>query len=167
VETVCDRDRLLQVLDNLLANVRAHTPPGTATTVTVEGDRDTSVVTIADDGPGLDPEQVSKVFERFYRAEASRSRTHGGAGLGLSIVAAIVAAHGGDVSAASEPGGGTSITIRLPAAMADSDALRSAADEPVGPGCDPTTDISTGERRTGDLRAAGLPRRDGEPASTR
>ena len=70
---------------------------------------------VADDGPGMDPEQVAHVFERFYRSDPSRSRLHGGAGLGLSIVAAIVAAHGGTVTAASILGEGTAFTVRLPA----------------------------------------------------
>jgi two-component system OmpR family sensor kinase len=73
-------------------------------------------VEVTDDGPGLDPEQASQVFERFYRADPSRSRAHGGAGLGLAIVEAIVTAHGGQVSAGAAPGGGAVFTIRLPAA---------------------------------------------------
>ena len=74
-----------------------------------------AVIEVADDGPGMSPEQVAHVFERFYRSDPSRSRLHGGAGLGLSIVSAIVAAHGGTVSAASTPGHGTTFTVRLPA----------------------------------------------------
>ena len=74
------------------------------------------MIVVADDGPGMAPEQVAHVFERFYRSDPSRSRLHGGAGLGLSIVSAIVAAHGGTVSAASAPGQGTTFTVRLPAA---------------------------------------------------
>ena len=116
VETTGDRDRLRQVLDNLLVNVRTHTPEGTSTTVRLSRDDGSAVVEVADDGPGLGCEQADQVFERFYRADPSRSRVHGGAGLGLSIVQAIVAAHGGQVSAGVAPGGGAVFTVRLPAA---------------------------------------------------
>jgi two-component system OmpR family sensor kinase len=104
------------VLDNLLVNVRTHTPPGTSTTVTLSLVDDVAVVEVADDGPGLDGEQAAQVFERFYRADPSRSRVHGGAGLGLAIVQAIVTAHGGTISADAASGGGALFTIRLPAA---------------------------------------------------
>jgi two-component system OmpR family sensor kinase len=109
-----DRTRLRQVFDNLLSNVRAHTPPGTTTEVRISVAGAVAVIEVADNGPGLPPEQMRRVFERFYRADASRSREHGGTGLGLGIVAAIVAAHGGDVSASSTPGGGMTFTVRLP-----------------------------------------------------
>jgi two-component system, OmpR family, sensor kinase len=114
VELTGDRGRLRQVLDNLLANVRAHTPAGTRTVVLVTADDTSATVEVADRGPGLAADQVTRVFERFYRADTSRARSHGGTGLGLSIVAAIVAAHGGTVSAASTPGEGTTVTVRLP-----------------------------------------------------
>ena len=104
------------MLDNLLVNVRTHTPAGTSTTIRLSRRDDLAVVEVADDGPGLDPEQAAQVFERFYRADPSRSRAHGGAGLGLAIVAAIVTAHGGQVGAGPAPGGGAVFTIRLPAA---------------------------------------------------
>ncbi len=114
VEVPGDGARLRQVLDNLLANVRAHTPPGTATTVTVSEVDGSAVIEVADEGPGLSPDQAARVFERFYRADPSRSRSHGGAGLGLSIVASIVGAHHGSVVAASVSGGGAVFTVRLP-----------------------------------------------------
>jgi two-component system OmpR family sensor kinase len=114
VEMVGDATRLRQVMDNLLANVRAHTPPGTRARVKVEPDDGQVVVTVADDGPGMDPEESEHVFERFYRSDPSRSRTHGGAGLGLSIVSAIVAAHHGTVAAEGRSGSGTTFTVRLP-----------------------------------------------------
>ena len=114
VEVVGDDVRLRQVLDNLLANVRAHTPPGTGARMTVEEDGGHAVVEVVDEGPGLTAEQAERVFERFYRADPSRSRQHGGTGLGLGIVAAIVGAHGGDVSASSSPGEGARFTVRLP-----------------------------------------------------
>ena len=90
-----DPERLRQVIDNLLANVRAHTPADAAATVRVRRESAGAVLEVADAGPGLDAEQASHVFERFYRGDPSRSRDHGGAGLGLAIVAAIVEAHGG------------------------------------------------------------------------
>ena len=106
VEVVGDAAGLRQVIDNLLANVRAHTPEGTAVTVRVARQGDEAVVEVADRGPGMTDDEATHVFERFYRADPSRSRVHGGTGLGLSIVAAIVAAHGGRVTAASAVGGG-------------------------------------------------------------
>jgi two-component system OmpR family sensor kinase len=114
VEVVGDSARLRQVIDNLLANVRAHTPAGTRTTVSVARQASDAVVEVSDDGPGLSAEQAEKAFERFYRAEVSRSRQYGGAGLGLSIVAAIVAAHGGSVGVSDTSGGGATFIIRLP-----------------------------------------------------
>ena len=77
-----------------------------------------AIVAVADDGPGLDADEAAQVFERFYRADPSRSRAHGGAGLGLAIVKAIVTAHGGEVSAGAAAGGGALFTVRLPAAEA-------------------------------------------------
>ncbi|HEY1734860.1 MAG TPA: HAMP domain-containing sensor histidine kinase, partial [Acidimicrobiales bacterium] len=114
VEIVGDPAGLRQVLDNLLANVRAHTPEGTPVTVRVARQGDEAVVDVADRGPGMTDDQATHAFERFYRADPSRARVHGGTGLGLSIVAAIVAAHGGRVTAASAVGDGTTVTVRLP-----------------------------------------------------
>ena len=74
--------------------------------ITVDGEDDGAVITVADDGPGMEPEEAEHIFERFYRSDPSRSRAHGGAGLGLSIVSAIVAAHGGTVSAEGRVGEG-------------------------------------------------------------
>ncbi len=109
-----DRDRLRQVVDNLLGNVRAHTPAGAPVEVSVAGVNGNAVIEVKDSGPGMSPEDVSRVFERFYRADASRSRASGGVGLGLSIVAAVAEAHGGTASASSEPGVGTTFRITLP-----------------------------------------------------
>ena len=111
---VGDHDRLRQVVDNLLANVRAHTPAGTAAHVRVAPDGDVAVVEVADEGPGLDDEQLEHVFERFYRTDSSRARASGGVGLGLSIVDAVVRAHGGRASASSKPGAGTTVRLELP-----------------------------------------------------
>ncbi|HEY3961218.1 MAG TPA: HAMP domain-containing sensor histidine kinase [Gaiellaceae bacterium] len=94
---VGDHDRLRQALDNLLANVRAHTPAGTAARVTVRREGATAVIDVSDDGPGMAADDRERVFERFFRADSSRSRTSGGTGLGLAIVAAVVEAHSGEV----------------------------------------------------------------------
>jgi two-component system OmpR family sensor kinase len=115
-----DRERLRQIVDNLLSNVRAHTPPRAPVQVRVGRDNGYAIVEVNDTGPGLAPEVKERVFERFYRADPSRARATGGVGLGLSIVAAVAEAHGGSVTAASEPGAGTSFRIELPLA-ADSD----------------------------------------------
>ncbi len=123
VEVIGDAVRLRQVLDNLLANVRAYTPPGTATDVAVgrtgEGGAE---ILIADHGPGLGEQGLRRAFERFYRTEESRARARGGAGLGLAIVRAIVQAHGGSVAATETAGGGATFRVVLPAAPTDEDA---------------------------------------------
>lgn len=114
VEVVGDHVRLRQVVDNLLGNVRAHTPAGTATTVRVARAGDEAVIEVADEGPGITEGQAARLFERFYRADASRSRASGGAGLGLAIVTSIVEAHYGTVSARPGAAGGAVFTVRLP-----------------------------------------------------
>ncbi|MCU1590263.1 MAG: ATP-binding protein [Frankiales bacterium] len=113
-----DDARLRQVFGNLLTNALTHTPPGTAIRLSVGADNASGLaaVEVSDDGAGLSPEQSARIFERFYRADASRSRAHGGAGLGLSIVAALVAAHGGRVEVESEPGHGSTFRVLLPLA---------------------------------------------------
>ena len=113
-----DRARLRQVLDNLLGNVRAHTPAGSPVDVRVSRSNGSAVVAVADSGPGLAVGDPERVFERFYRADGSRSRTSGGVGLGLAIVSAVAASHGGAVAAASEPGRGATFTVSLPLARA-------------------------------------------------
>ncbi|GDY67033.1 sensor histidine kinase [Streptomyces avermitilis] len=110
-----DAHRLHQVGANLLANARLHTPVGTKVTVALESDGRTAVLTVHDDGPGVPEDIQPGVFERFTRADRRRTDgTGGGAGLGLSIVAAVVEAHGGSVALESRPGT-TTFTVRLPA----------------------------------------------------
>jgi two-component system, OmpR family, sensor kinase len=109
-----DRDRLRQLVDNLLGNVRSHTPPGSPVSVHVGSEDGRAVLEVADRGPGLAPEDAERVFERFYRADPSRARASGGAGLGLSIVAAVAQAHGGEVSVRSEPGEGAVFRVAVP-----------------------------------------------------
>ncbi len=132
VEVTGDAPRLRQVVDNLLANVRAHTPAGTVTTVRVGARDGSGVIEVSDNGPGFPADTEGRVFERFYRADPSRSRQNGGAGLGLAIVAAIVAAHGGTVAASSTPGGGATLTVWLPAVPATAAANGSAIAVPAG-----------------------------------
>ncbi|MCD2114824.1 HAMP domain-containing histidine kinase [Rhodococcus rhodochrous] len=113
-EVLGDDARLRQVLSNLVTNALTHTPPDADVTVRV-GTADTdAVLEVADTGPGLDPDDRERVFERFYRADASRTRASGGSGLGLSIVAALVAAHGGKVEVESEQGVGSTFRVRIP-----------------------------------------------------
>jgi two-component system OmpR family sensor kinase len=116
VTVVGDRDRLRQAVDNLFANVRAHTPADTQVSVALRRVDGTAELTVSDYGPGLTDEQAARVFERFYRVDTSRSRASGGAGLGLSIVAAVAHAHGGTATVGSAPGGGAAFVVVLPAA---------------------------------------------------
>jgi two-component system, OmpR family, sensor kinase len=109
-----DEGRLRQVVDNLLDNTRVHTPKGTPVRVTVSHDDGDVVLSVSDEGPGLPPDVVPRVFERFYRGDPARSRRTGGVGLGLSIVSAIVEAHGGTVAAVSSNGSVTTFEVRLP-----------------------------------------------------
>ncbi|MEU5991275.1 ATP-binding protein [Spirillospora sp. NPDC047418] len=113
-----DEPRLRQVIGNLLTNAIAHTPEGSPVEVRLTSgtlrDAPAAVIAVADRGPGLSPEQAERVFERFYRADEARSRDYGGAGLGLAIVAALVAAHEGVVQAESTPGEGATFRVVLP-----------------------------------------------------
>ncbi|WP_438803094.1 sensor histidine kinase [Frankia tisae] len=108
-----DAARLHQVLANLLANARAHTPPGTRVTASLSVTDDEVTVAIVDDGPGIPPDLLPEVFERFARGDSSRSRAAGSTGLGLAIVAAVVEAHHGQVEATSQPGR-TAFVVALP-----------------------------------------------------
>ncbi len=113
VRIVGDASRLRQVIDNLLDNARVHAPRS-AVRVEVSRHGEEALLRIGDRGPGLDPEVEGRIFERFTRGDPSRSRGTGGVGLGLSIVQAIVAAHGGEVAASSGEDGGTVFEVRLP-----------------------------------------------------
>ncbi|WP_434533439.1 sensor histidine kinase [Curtobacterium subtropicum] len=109
-----DAARLHQVVVNLVTNARTHTPDGTRITVGLAPVPDGVDLTVRDDGQGIDPEFLPKLFERFARADSSRSRSAGSTGLGLAIVDAVVQAHGGRVAVASVPGD-TVFTVHLPA----------------------------------------------------
>ena len=114
VHTQGDADKVYQVVTNLLANARAHTPVGTAIHVSTYSTKDGSYVSVADNGPGLSAEDQLHIFERFYRVDSSRQRSSDdGSGLGLSIVDEVMKAHGGTVSVASEPGKGATFTLHF------------------------------------------------------
>jgi two-component system OmpR family sensor kinase len=131
-----DEPRIRQVLANLLGNVRAHTPPGTAVIVRVYPAGDGAVLEVSDNGPGMSDQDAARAFDRFHRgargnggpreqqAAASEGGTATGSGLGLSIVQAIAAAHGGYVRLRSAPGAGTTVHLWIPA---DFDRRRGAA----------------------------------------
>ncbi|WP_432002330.1 sensor histidine kinase [Streptomyces sioyaensis] len=113
-----DEDRLLQVLRNLLDNALRYTPPGTPTSVTVRTPDGAHVeLHVTDQGPGMDPDTAGRIFERFYRGDASRTPGSGGTGLGLSIVKSITEAHGGTVTVHTTPGEGSTFTVTLPACL--------------------------------------------------
>lgn len=114
-----DPDRFAQVLGNLLDNALRHTPHGGRVTLGASSDAGSVRFVVADTGEGIAAEHLSHVFERFYRVDTARDRTHGGSGVGLSIVRALVRAHGGTVTAESDgPGRGSRFVVELPASSA-------------------------------------------------
>ncbi|MFF7167238.1 sensor histidine kinase [Streptomyces sp. NPDC008086] len=113
-----DPVRMRQALGNLVSNALRHTPADGTVTLAARRDGDDVVLEVTDTGSGVAADELPYVFERFWRAEKSRSRRTGGSGLGLPIVRHLVAAHGGTVDAASEPGAGAVFTLRLPAGVA-------------------------------------------------
>jgi signal transduction histidine kinase len=110
-----DGARLLRVLDNLLDNARRHTPAGGSVRLSARATDDHVVIEVADTGEGIPAEALALVFERYYRGSSPRTRAHAGTGLGLAIARAIARAHGGELSAESTPGAGSTFTLRLPA----------------------------------------------------
>jgi len=114
VMTIGDADKIYQVVTNLLANARAHTPAGTSIKVSVGSNQTGAFVSVADNGPGLSKEDQARIFERFFRVDPSRQRSaQDGSGLGLSIVDAVMRAHGGSVSVASDLGKGAVFTLQF------------------------------------------------------
>ncbi|RPH61674.1 MAG: hypothetical protein EHM81_03765, partial [Chloroflexi bacterium] len=110
---MADSDRLAQVLDNLLDNAIRYSPEGSTVTVEIRSSGDGCQCAVQDSGPGIPEKHLPVIFERFYRAEASRSRHSGGAGLGLAIARALVQVHGGHIRAESVEGQGTTIRFFL------------------------------------------------------
>ena len=163
LEVVGDEARLTQVIANLLANVRAHTARGTWAKVTLrpllgeDGAVAKVLLEVEDRGPGMTPEQLAHAFERFYRADSSRTRAQGGAGLGLSLVASIAGAHGGKAWITSAgPGLGTMVSVELPA---------SGPPEPPTPTIPDGVEAGTsGERERPAAEAAVRAERDGPAA---
>jgi two-component system OmpR family sensor kinase len=115
--TLGDQHRIHQVVANLLANARTHTPAGTQIAVSIAEGSDGVRIAVSDNGPGLSEDDQKRIFERFYRADSSRVRIDGeGSGLGLSIVDAVMKAHGGSVTVDSEVGKGSTFTLFFPQA---------------------------------------------------
>ena len=108
-----DQARLGQVVGNLIVNALAFTPPGGTVGVRAGRDGDAAVVEVTDSGPGIPPDELDRVFDRFFRGRDARP---GGSGIGLTVVHQIVAAHGGTVTAGNRPEGGARFTVRLPLA---------------------------------------------------
>src|SRR2546422_151228 len=111
-----DDTRLRQVLGNLVRNALVHTPPQTPIDISLSTEDSIAKLSVMDHGPGLPAEDIDRIFEPFYRADPSRSRDSGGAGLGLSIVIAVVTAHGGHVTVRETQGGGATLEVDLPLA---------------------------------------------------
>jgi len=112
-----DARKIHQVVANLLANARIHTPIGTPISISINGNEEGTTISITDAGPGLSPEDQARIFERFYRADPSRNRSNDeGSGLGLSIVDAVMQAHGGKVGVTSILGEGATFTVFFPLA---------------------------------------------------
>ncbi|MET0493383.1 MAG: HAMP domain-containing sensor histidine kinase [Actinoplanes sp.] len=116
---VLDPVRLRQLVGNLVTNAIRHTPPGGSVTIGTTLSADTLTITVADTGVGIAPDDLPKVFDRFWRADASRSRSTGGSGLGLAIARKLAEAHGGTITVESRLGEGTVFTVSLPSQLPD------------------------------------------------
>ena len=117
-----DADQITMGLRNLIDNAIRYSPEGTAVGVGARASEGVVSVSVADQGPGISPEDQERIFERFYRVDSARSRQTGGTGLGLSIVKHVFSNHGGDVAVWSQPGHGSTFTVRMPideSALAD------------------------------------------------
>lgn len=116
---VADPDAIIQILINLLTNAVKYCRPGDRVNISTGAENGGAFIRVADTGPGIAPEHLPHLFERFYRVDASRNRATGGAGLGLSICKILAEAHGGTIEVSSTPGSGTSFTLRIPIVMTD------------------------------------------------
>ena len=119
LRVIGDQDRLSRVAFNLLNNAYKHAPSDTRVRFRAEAQGDEAIITVADEGPGIAPEHVDHIFDRFYRSDEARDRKTGGAGLGLAISKRIVEAHGGSIGVESIPGKGTLFRFHLPLASAN------------------------------------------------
>ncbi|WP_155059917.1 sensor histidine kinase [Streptomyces blattellae] len=128
-----DPVRMRQALGNLVSNALRHTPAGGTVTLAAWEDGDDVVIEVADTGSGIAPEDLPHVFDRFWRAEKSRSRRTGGSGLGLPIVRHLTAAHGGTAGVTSEPGEGSAFTLRLPRGRTPRESAESRSGSETGP----------------------------------
>jgi two-component system OmpR family sensor kinase len=113
--------RLRQAVANLVRNALVHTPAGSPVEVALQAQNGQAEIDVIDHGPGVPAVQRDRIFERFHRADPTRSRDQGGSGLGLSIAAAVVTAHGGQISITDTPGGGATFRIELPAPASTTD----------------------------------------------
>jgi signal transduction histidine kinase len=113
-----DEEALRQAITNLVDNAIAHSPPEQTVTVAVSDDGGVATIAVRDTGEGIPAAALERVFERFYRVDAARSRARGGTGIGLSIVKHVAQAHGGSVQVSSEPGRGSEFTLRIPVSRA-------------------------------------------------
>jgi signal transduction histidine kinase len=119
ITAALDRPLMLRAVSNLVSNAIAHTPRGGSVTLAASADASEIRIQVSDSGAGIPRDALPRVFDRFFRVDASRSRssggtTSGGTGLGLAIVQSIMALHGGSAAIGSEPGRGTCVTLRMP-----------------------------------------------------
>ena len=166
-----DKQRIDQLIHNLLQNALVHTPAGTSVDVRVERSGNQIALRVRDEGPGLDEEQANRVFDRFYRGTTSGRES--GSGLGLFIVATVAKSLGGHVSVDTAPGKGASFTVVLPAlgvGMAGSPGARAGADAGLGANAGPGVGTDAGPGApTGPASAGPLSDRgptNGGPAPT-
>jgi signal transduction histidine kinase len=127
-----DPDRLQQVGLIIIDNALNHTPRGGVVQLTIERHDGAGMLRVDDSGEGIAPEHLSRIFDRFHRADPSRARSTGGAGLGLAIARTLVEAHGGCIEVGARPGGGTRVTIHIPLAEAEPEAAQAAAYDRIG-----------------------------------
>jgi len=113
-EIQADPDRLAQIFTNLIGNALRYTPAGGQILLAAESDENEIRISVSDNGPGIPPEVLPNIFERLYRVDKARSRAEGGSGLGLAIARQLAKAHGGDLTAENNPGGGAHFVFSIP-----------------------------------------------------